>query len=160
MKRYLNGLFILPVLLLTAPMALAAEGGLVARDAWVPEAPPVAPVMAGYVVLENHGAKPVVLVNARSPQFDKVQFHRSVEKDGMAKMIRQKQVTVAPGKSFTFAPGGYHLMLMGPKSTFSAGQHVKVTFQTQHGETLPVDFEIKKRDMGGMGGMDGMHHHH
>ena len=57
-----------------------------------------------------------------------------------------------PGESVTFAPGGYHLMLIGlPKAT-KAGDVIPATFIFASGARLKVEFPVG----GGPNAMPGM----
>lgn len=69
---------------------------------------------AGYFSLSNNTSEPVVITQVTSPQFDAVEMHESVVEDGIARMIKLADLTVAPESTIDFAPGGKHLMLMRP----------------------------------------------
>lgn len=154
MKRFLRAATLSCCSLLLANHSLAAQGWN-AKQAWVPEAPPVASVMAGYVMFENTSDQPIVVVHAESPQFDTVEFHRTVDKDGMARMVKQEQLVIEPGNMLHLSPGGYHLMLIGPKQPYRAGDTIEVRFESQAGKIQTVKFVVKKA-----GGEDHQHHHH
>ncbi|RMD70852.1 MAG: copper chaperone PCu(A)C [Gammaproteobacteria bacterium] len=53
---------------------------------WIPEAPPNAKVLAGYMTLVNTGDAPEVLTGVESPLFQRVEMHRMVMEKGMARM--------------------------------------------------------------------------
>jgi len=119
------------------------EAPVQARDAWIREAPPGAP-MAGYLVLRNEGGAPLVLVGAESPAFAKVMLHRSREEGGMVRMVHVERLELAPGLSVTFAPGGYHLMLMRPRRALKAGDRVPITLRFAGGARRDVEFEVRR----------------
>jgi len=73
-----------------------------------------------------------------------VMIHRTIVKDGMARMVHESQIEIAPNASLLFAPGGYHLMLLNPKRTLRAGNRVDVNLEFRGGLVLPVAFEIRK----------------
>lgn len=95
---------------------------------------------AGYFSLENTGEEPLVLVGAESEAFEHVMMHRSMEEDGMASMEHVPRLVLKPGEEIEFAPGGYHLMLMGRKQPLSSGDQVTVTLEFEGGQQLPVSF--------------------
>jgi len=138
--RHLVGL----ILALTPIAAVTAEAGISVRDAWVREAPPGAATMAGYMVLQNNTSRSQVLVAASSSGFEAVMIHRTVVKDGLARMVHASQTELTPHASLTFAPGGYHLMLMNPKRTLRAGDRVDITLEFRGGLVLPVAYEVRK----------------
>ncbi len=157
MRRAVGKLTLVLVLLYAG--ILYADGGLhpyglTVEEAWIRQAPPVAKVMAGYLKIHNPTDKALVLQGAESSLFDKVEIHRTEMKDGMAGMKRQKYLEIPAHGQVEFAPGGLHLMLIGPKKAFSAGDTVSITLLFEGGQTLPVQFTV--RPMGGAG----QHHHH
>jgi len=109
-----------------------------ARIRWLPGDLP----MAGYFVITSQAPGPLRLVGAESPAFGGVMVHRSVEQDGMARMVHVDGVDLDPGQSVAFAPGGYHLMLMNRTGELHAGEDVPVTLQFGDGETLVVHFRV------------------
>ena len=69
---------------------------------------------AGYFSLSNNTSEPVVITHVTSQQFGAVEMHESVVEDGIARMIKLGDLTVAPESTVDFVPGGKHLMLMRP----------------------------------------------
>jgi copper(I)-binding protein len=124
--------------LLTGLGTLAAQagGGLAAEDAWVPEAPPVARVMAAYMQLVNGGAQEAVVVGATSSDFGHIEMHRTVERDGVARMVAEPELAVPAGGSVKLERGGLHLMLMEPKRALRAGDTVEIGLQLRDGSTV------------------------
>lgn len=125
--------------ILVAP-AFAAE--LAVNHAWLRLLPGDLP-LAGYVQLVNTSKHEVTLVAASSPEFSEVQFHRSMNRDGMEGMMHLEKIHIAAGKTLDFAPGGYHLMLMGRKHALQIGQHVALTFQFDDGTRQTIEFVVK-----------------
>lgn len=78
------------------------------------DAPPGASMRAGYLRVTNNTATDLRLVSATSTAFGKVEFHRSSEVDGQARMRREDNVTVGAGETVVLEPFGLHLMLMMP----------------------------------------------
>ena len=138
--RHLVGL----ILALTPIAAATGEASISVRDAWVRETPPGVAMMAGYMVLQNNTSRPQVLVAASSPGFATVMIHRTIVKDGMARMEHASQIELTPNASLIFAPGGYHLMLMNPKRAQRAGDSVVINLEFRGGLVLPVAFEVRK----------------
>jgi copper(I)-binding protein len=137
MKRVLFSV----VMLGMAMVACAGQPPVSVSDArirWLPGDLP----MAGYFVITSQASGPLRLVGAASPAFGGVMVHRSVEKDGMARMEHVDGVDLAPGKPVAFAPGGYHLMLMNRTRDLHTGEEVPVTLQFGDGQTLVVSFRV------------------
>lgn len=146
MKYFKLALLMLGMLGLTTP-AMAA-GKVEVRDAWIPQAPPVAGVMAAYFRIENHTNKPVTVVAASSPVFRNVMMHRTVEKNGMSEMIHLDSLEVPANSSVTFHQGGLHLMLMQPKHALKIGDKVAITLVTAHKHKIHFTAVVKSPMLG------------
>jgi copper(I)-binding protein len=133
---------------------IASAGTLQFEGAWVPEAPPVAPVLGGYVQISNSGNKDVTITATESPDFASVEIHDMQMHDGMMRMIKQDKLTIPAGGQVELKPGGFHLMLMKPKRAFKQGDTLEVTFTMADGQSDTVSFEVMQREM-----HDGHHHH-
>lgn len=138
----LTGLTTAPAL--AAPPA-AALTTLTIEGAWVPEAPPNAKMMAGYLTLTNRSAAPVTVSGATSPDFTKVTMHQTIKKNGVASMAPVSAVTVPAGGSVRFEPGGYHFMLESPKRPLKAGAKVVLALQFPGGKLQKVLMDVKTR---------------
>ena len=57
------------------------------------------------------------------------QLHETVMDNGSMSMHEVESVTLEAGKSVTFAPGGYHLMLMPLATSLKVGTHFDLTLQ-------------------------------
>ena len=97
---------------------------------------------AGYLTIMNHGPAPVILVRVESPLAQRVEMHRSSMAGGVMSMAPAARVAV-PGKgSVSFAPGGYHLMLIGLKRSLAAGDTIPGTLVFADGARAPVTFKV------------------
>ncbi len=119
----------------------------------------------GYMTLANHGRAPDALVSVASPVARKVEMHSSSMAGGIMRMDRQEKVAVPPGGQVAFAPGAYHLMLVGLTKPLKAGDSVHATLTFASGAKLKVDFKVggglgppAMPPMAGMGNMDHMTH--
>jgi copper(I)-binding protein len=145
----------------------AFAGNLALSNAWIRYLPAGVPA-AGYFTLSNHGDHPVTLKGVRSAAFSMVMLHRSVQENGVSKMLPVDSVEVPAGGTLEFKPGGYHLMLMSPTSKITPGDEIPLTLEFTDDETLTGNFAVRgpagnMNDMGGMNGMNGMsgmHHPH
>ena len=142
--RWRYPVFVCLILAPTLVPAASEEAGVSVRDAWIRETPPGMTMMAGYMALKNNTSRSQSLVAASSSDFDTVMIHRTVVKDGMAGMVHASQIELAPNAGLTFAPGGYHLMLMNPKRTLRAGDSVVINLEFRGGLVLPVAYEVRK----------------
>lgn len=132
-----------------------AEEILDIDDAWVAEAPPVAPVMGGYMKIENETDKLISITSASCPDFEKVEIHEMSMSGGMMKMRQIEKLDVPANGKVELQPGGYHLMLIKPKQPFKKGDTLTVTLHTAEGQSQAVKMEVKERSSG-----DAHQHHH
>lgn len=95
---------------------------------------------AGFMTLKNPDAKPDALVSVASPMAKSVQIHRSGMAGGMSSMKPLDRVAVPAGGSVTFAPGGYHLMLLGLTKGVKVGDAVPATLTFASGAKVTVSF--------------------
>lgn len=131
----------------------ARAATLQVQDAHVPEGPPVAPVLAGYLTLVNPGEKTVRIVGASSDQFEAVEIHEMRMKDGVMTMKPVPALAIPAGGKVSLAPGGLHLMLIRPRKAFRAGDTIRVTLKLDDGSTLAARLPVKGDD-------DHAHHRH
>ena len=110
----------LPLLLLAAGSALA--GQLTVKSAWARATPPGVTVGVVYFQLENGSAKSDRLLKLTTPVAASAGVHRTEIVDDVARMREVAMLHVAPGEKIEFAPGGYHVMLMGLKKPLVAGR--------------------------------------
>ena len=152
-RRYLQPLVALCfIAVVSAPHA---DEILDIDDAWVAEAPPVAPVMGGYMKIENETNKPISITRASCPDFETVEIHEMSMSGGMMKMREIESLDVPAGGKVELKPGGYHLMLIKPKQAFKKGDTLTVTLHTADGQSQAVKMEVKERKSS-----DAHQHHH
>jgi copper(I)-binding protein len=142
MKK-LNIRVLIYIALIALVPAAQAAGHVKVRKAWIPAAPPVANVMAGYFEIDNSGTKPVVISGVSCPAFASAMMHKTIEKNGMSRMIHMDHVTVAPHSKVTFQPGGLHVMLMSPKHPLKVGDKVTITLHTKDKQAIKFSAVVK-----------------
>lgn len=130
------------LMLAAAALAVASTAAPVqAVQAW--SRPAVAgSTAAGYVTLVNHGSSPQTLTGVASPLAASVQIHSSSMAGGVMRMAQVDKAVIPAGGQLTFAPGGWHLMLMGLKRPVKAGDSIPATLRFAGGRTLKVEFAV------------------
>jgi hypothetical protein len=141
MKKIINCIFALIIIFMVSS-AFAADS-IVIHNAWVRAAPPNAKALAAYMNIMNSSDKPVALTAAASSRFGEVQLHKTEIRDGMMRMIRQRQMDIPASGSLTLEPGGYHLMLMHPKSVLQVGGQVDFELKFDNGKTLKINAPVR-----------------
>lgn len=108
----------------------------------IPEAPPGAGAMAAYMTIVNDSDRAHVIENVSSPEFDRVDIHRSVIEDGVARMEAMESLHIPPNETLSLSPGGIHLMLLDPPRRYTDGEQLTLVFEeqdgTRHGLTVTV----------------------
>ena len=122
-------------------------GDLKAIDPWIPEAPPTAPMLAGYMELKNTGDEDIRIVDARSEElFGRVEIHISETVDGMSRMRRIPVLEIPTGESVVLERGGLHLMLMRPERVPTDGETVSIDLLNEVDEVvLTVEAKVRPR---------------
>jgi hypothetical protein len=134
----MRALFAVAVLLFAAT---AVAEDLRVERAWIREAPPGAPAMAGFMAVVG-GSRDVELKAARSADFARVEFHEMSMTDGVMKMRPLESLEVPAGARLTLAPGGEHLMLFDATRPLVAGDKVIITLELSRGKPLDVEFVV------------------
>jgi hypothetical protein len=151
---------ILAALLAISSANASTCGELTVADAWVRLAPPTAPVMAGYLTLANTGDAALTVTSGSSAGFERVELHDMTHENGVMKMRKLDQIEVAAGGKVELAPGGMHLMLIGPKQAFAVGDSVEVTLRVCAETDQVVRFVVREAaPEGGSAHADHEHQH-
>jgi len=145
--------FAAAVILMMTCLIAVADSTIVARDAWVREAPPGALVLAAYLTLNNPGTKEDKLVAIHCPDFNKVEIHATEIRDGIARMKSLDDLPIPPHATVKLAPGGNHLMLHSPRRALAAGMSIKLDLHFGSGMRLTVDAPVRRAGSGPV------HHH-
>ncbi len=140
---------------LCAASALAGPS-VTAEGAWVPWAPAVLKVHVAYMTIVNRTTTDRHIVGADSPDYERIELHRSAIKDGVSTMQAVEQVTVPANGRVEFAPTGLHLMLVGPRRPQTVDGHVQIVLQLSDGERVDVSAVVRRRD----DASHGAHSHH
>jgi len=138
----------------TAAIILAAVGPVSAHDfkagslelkhPWSAKAPPVAPVLGGYITIVNTGTQPDRLVGGATSVAERLEIHESSIVDGVARMRLAKQgIEIPAGATLSLQPGGAHIMLVNPKERPAEGAKFKATLQFEKAGSVEVEFVVQ-----------------
>ena len=134
---------VLPVVLVLATAAQAAPATkLEVARAW--SRPAAAGTNGvGYLTLANRGPGTETLLSVETVVAQRVEMHQTSMAGGIMSMQRlDKGLIIAPGKSVTFAPGGYHLMLIGLQKALAVGDRVPATLVLASGVRIKTTFPV------------------
>ena len=138
--KTLNRIFITYLLLISSVNAAAS---LKIENAWSPEAPPIAKVMAGYMKIVNLSNKDIKITSAKSNLFKNVEIHLTDMNDGMMRMIKQDNLNIKANAHIELKPGGLHMMLMGKLKPIKSGSVIPVSLTFDNGETVNINLKVK-----------------
>jgi copper(I)-binding protein len=111
---------------------------------WIRAAPPGATMLAGYAEVRNDCREPFILTGAKAADFVMAQVHESRIENGSSRMLHAKRTTLPAGGTLSFAPGGYHLMLMHPRKAMPEGTVVKLELLLEDGRSVPAELTVRK----------------
>ena len=143
-------LFILYLLL---PLACLCQGTVNIDNPRINLPLPGTSVTAGYFEIVNNTNEPVVLTGVSSTAFGKIEMHRSIVRDGIAKMEQHESITVPANSKLAFAKGDYHLMLFNPGQDLARDDSINLVFTFADGTTMDVMARVQEMNM------DGEDHH-
>lgn len=114
-------------------------------NAWVREAHADATINAGYMTLVNVGSEDVTLVKVESAAFDTVEVHEMAMVEGMMEMRELTDLVIPAKGQIRFAPGGKHLMLIGPEEHLAKGRKVDMMLTFKSGKKQAVSVQVAAR---------------
>ena len=114
-------------------------------DAWIRQPPPGAPTAAAYMTIRNKGHVSRELTGARSDAAEKVELHRTLIEDGVARMQPVDELQIPVGGEVVLKPGGLHLMLIRP-SALKEGDEVEIGLQLDGDEYVAVKVPVRRED--------------
>ena len=126
-----------------------APAGIHVTNAWIRSLPAGVP-LAGYLTITNDSAQAVVLRGVSSPEFAMAHLHQSYTgPDGNSHMRMVPQLRIPAHGTVRLAPGGYHLMLMGPRKDLKPGDTATLELHFEGGKTVHVPMSVKPADYTG-----------
>jgi copper(I)-binding protein len=132
-------------LLAPATHSAGIAATVVVSNAWIRWLPANLPA-AGYATLRNVGDRPATLIGASTLDYGAVMFHESRNQHGVEEMMPVDSIQIKPHSQVSFAPQGYHIMLMQPTRAVRPGDHVVLALRFADGQSLKVQFEVRNPD--------------
>jgi periplasmic copper chaperone A len=100
------------------------------RAAWVRATVPAQTASGAFMAIVSKAG--ATLVGVSTPVADEVEVHEMKMEGGVMKMRASPRVPLPAGRTVTFKPGGYHIMLMGLKRQMKPGETVPVTLKIEN----------------------------
>ena len=140
--------FLFAVLTLSSQLSFAS---IEVTHARVREPMPNSNTSAAFMTIHNHGAYPLALFSAQSPQAKKTEIHDHIHQDGMMKMRPIELIDIPAKESVQLQTGGKHLMLFDVAPELKQGDTLQLKLDFSNGEVLILDVPVVKAMQ---------HHHH
>ena len=139
---------------LGAPLAAHdfRAGDLAIGHPWTRAVAARAPTAAGYMTIRNAGSAPDRLLGAETPQAGRVELHEMSMTDGIMRMRPVPGgIALPPGQEVRLAPGGLHLMLIGPQGEFAQGARVPLALAFERAGRVEVELAVEAAGARGSG---------
>lgn len=83
-------------------------------------------------------------MSASTPRAERAEVHTHVNDNGVMRMRKvEGGVAVAPGQTVKFAPGSYHIMLLGLKQPLKAGDRFPLTLSFEKAGQVEVQVVVQ-----------------
>lgn len=122
------------------------SGPLYIDHPMIEEAPPNAPVLGGYVSIQNSGNTDDRLVAIESSAAEKVELHQSTVTDGIARMQPMTDGLLVPaGETVWLGDEGTHAMFVKPVERYRVGDELPATLLFEKTGRVDVVFKVEER---------------
>jgi hypothetical protein len=144
------------VLAMRGAFAAAHEGhehDAASTPAATPASSPMAAPMVGadlstgaaYLTIRNDGDGADRLTGATTPMAQAVEIHETRDENGVGTMRMQEDgVEIPPGETVAFAPGGYHLMLVGLTESLLPDMTYELTLTFAHAGAVTITVAVRR----------------
>jgi len=146
-----GSLFLFSIFLLTTVMELKSEtktpinSNVLVSDAWVRAMPPGSMMTAAFFKITNPTDKTLIIKAITSDLAGDCSVHRTINENGLNKMIAVDQLQISPHSSIEFAPGGLHVMIMALKKPLIIGSPFPLMIHFEEGGSVMVNAKVLKQ---------------
>lgn len=131
----------------------ARVAGVSVKQPWARDSAGRSRVGVAYLTIVNDGVAPDRLLKVSTPAAKRASLHRSVLRDGIARMRPVDSIDIAPGAEVALEPGGLHIMLMGLWEPLQRGDIFPLSLVFERAGEIDVKVEVlKPGSMGPDGG--------
>jgi periplasmic copper chaperone A len=116
-------------LALASLVSLPALAQVSVSEPWIRATVPAAKVAGAFMQLKS--AKPVKLVEVKSPVAGRVELHQMAMEGQTMRMRAVESIALPAGQTVNLASGGYHVMLFDLQRQLKEGEQVPLTLVVQ-----------------------------
>lgn len=116
-------------------------------DPWIRSAPENAPALGLFLRISNHTNQEVRLISAYTKGYKRIELHRTVDSNGVMKMVKQAFMPIPAQGELHLKPGSWHIMLIGPDKVPSKGEQIMVSLEFDDGNTHMIKALVRKGKM-------------
>ncbi|WP_164930690.1 copper chaperone PCu(A)C [Aquifex aeolicus] len=118
---------------------------IVVKHPWVMEPPPGPNTTMMGMIIVNEGDEPDYLIGAKTDIAQRVELHKTVIENDVAKMVPQERIEIPPKGKVEFKHHGYHVMIIGLKKRIKEGDKVKVELIFEKSGKITVEAPVVKK---------------
>jgi copper(I)-binding protein len=131
-------------LLMSSPAQDLTSANIVVTQAWSRATPSGSKVAGGYLTIENKALAADRLLSGSTVAAKKLEIHEMAVNDGVMTMRPvENGLTIEPGRTIKFAPGGLHLMFVGLLAPLKQGDQTPVSLKFKRAGEITVLFEVQ-----------------
>jgi len=131
------------VMTLTLSLNSFAADSVTVINPYARAVPAGQPNSAAFMVLKNTSNQDRAVVNARSSASKVVELHTHKKEGGMMRMRQIEKIVVKANSETVLKPGGLHIMFIGLKQSFKAGNKVDLELEFDNGEKVKLTAPVK-----------------
>lgn len=101
---------------------------------------------AAYLEITNTGPRADTLLAIEGDAARSIEIHEHVRDGDIMRMRAVKEgVTVGPGQTSVFAPGGHHIMLIGLTAPLKEGDSLALTLVFERSGRIPIEVPVRRQ---------------
>ena len=128
-------------------VASATAADIELSNAWLRATIGQSNVTAGYLVIENRGAREDRLLSVHTAAAAKTEMHQTtMGEGGVMRMRPMADLPIPAGQTVAFRSGGDHLMLSGITTPLKAGDFIDLTLSFEVAGDIVVSAEVARRN--------------
>jgi len=117
------------------------------KNPWVRTAPPNAPMLGAFMQIHNNTNNDLRLLSVTAAGYQKTELHKTINHDGLMKMVQQEFMPINAKSSLNLKPGSWHIMLISPDVVPKEGDTVKIRLTFDNDTSQIINAVVRKGKM-------------